>query len=273
MERLMVVPLRKARRGSSERFAPKAMKYLKAFVARHMKAEEVLVGSELNEFIWSKGARNPPRRVQVKSTKKEGKAYVEIASVSQEKWNVFIGGKKEEPKKKKKDKEKEPEKKKTTKKPKKKEAKKKPKKKAEKKPAKKKPAKKPAKKKTAAKKTPVKKVSTKTVQIKEKRTEKTKAKAKTESIKSTYGIVKDILHDKTGRSKNRSAIIALRNLELPLSKYLGRKIIVQIPNSNKQITGIISRIHGKITSKETNVIARFRKGLSPHTLQTRAQIL
>lgn len=148
MERLMVVPLRKARRGSSERFAPKAMKYLKAFVARHMKAQEVLVGSELNEFIWSKGARNPPRRVQVKSTKKEGKAYVEIASVSQEKWNVFIGGKKEEPKKKKKA---EPpkEKEKPKKKP---EAKKEPKKKPAKKPKKKPVKKKPVKKKPEAKK-------------------------------------------------------------------------------------------------------------------------
>lgn len=86
----MVVPLRKARRGSKERFAPKAMRYLKAFVGRHMKADEVLVGSELNEFIWSQGVRNPPRKVQVKATKKEGKAYVEIATVKPEKWKAFI---------------------------------------------------------------------------------------------------------------------------------------------------------------------------------------
>jgi large subunit ribosomal protein L31e len=90
MERLIVVPLRKARRGSKERFAPKAMKYLKAFIKRHMKAQDVLIGSELNEFIWSRGVHNPPRRVQVKTTRKDGTAYAELATVSLDKWKAFI---------------------------------------------------------------------------------------------------------------------------------------------------------------------------------------
>jgi large subunit ribosomal protein L31e len=159
----MVVPLRKARRGSSERFAPKAMKYLKAFVARHMTAAETIVGSELNEFIWSRGARNPPRRVQVKSTKKDGKAYVELATVAEADWKVFIGEKKEEKGKKKETKKKEEPKKPEKEKPKakkpkskpkakKKKPKEKPKKKPAKKPAKKAKAKKSVKKKSSAKK-------------------------------------------------------------------------------------------------------------------------
>lgn len=160
----MVVPLRKARRGSREKFASKAMRYLKAFVMRHMKADEVLVGSELNEYIWSQGMHNPPRRVQVKSTKKDGKAYVEIATIKPEKWKAFIKTEKDEKGKKKKEEKpktekKKPETKKTAKakpKAKKKETKKKPKKKVKKKPAKKKVTKKKATAKKTAKK-PVKK--------------------------------------------------------------------------------------------------------------------
>ena len=65
MERIMVVPLKKARRGSKRRFAPKAIVYLKAFVGRHMKAEEVIVGASLNQKIWERGIKNPPRRIEV----------------------------------------------------------------------------------------------------------------------------------------------------------------------------------------------------------------
>ena len=151
MERLMVVPLRKARRGSKERFAPKAMRYLKDFVKRHMKAQEVVVGEELNKFIWSQGVHNPPRRVQVKSVKKEGKAYVEIATVSQEKWKSFTGEKEKPKKEKKKPETKE-----------KKVTKKKPEKRAEKKVKKSKPAKtKKTEKKTKAKKVTKKKAEKK----------------------------------------------------------------------------------------------------------------
>lgn len=163
MERFIVIPLRKARRGSRERFAPKAMDYLRKFVGRHLKADEVVVGKALNEFIWQNGARNPPRKVRVRATRKGGKAYAELGSVPDAKWSEFIGREeKEKPKPKKADEKKEkPTKakkekkagkkgkrnKKTKKKPKKKDGKKKePKKKAKKK-TKKKTKKKPSKKK------------------------------------------------------------------------------------------------------------------------------
>ena len=93
LERNMVVPLKKARRGSSRRYAPKAIAYLRKFVARHMKAEEVLVGAKLNEVIWERGITNPPRRVEVKAVKKtkgDLVVFVEIASISEEAMNKFV---------------------------------------------------------------------------------------------------------------------------------------------------------------------------------------
>lgn len=90
MERIFIVPLRKARRGSSTRFSPKAIKYIRSFVGRHMKADDVIIGKNLNEFVWSRGVKNPPRRVEIRSTKKQGIAYVEINSISDAVWTKFI---------------------------------------------------------------------------------------------------------------------------------------------------------------------------------------
>ncbi len=90
VERIFVVPLRKARRGSSSRFAKKAVRYLRSFVARHMKAKEVKVGTLLNEFIWSRGIRNPPRRVEVKAIKIGDTAFVELVDAPEEAWKKIL---------------------------------------------------------------------------------------------------------------------------------------------------------------------------------------
>jgi len=70
-ERVMVVPLARARYKARWRRAKKAVKLLREFVARHMKAKEVKVSCEVNEEIWSRGAQKPPRRVTVKAVKDE----------------------------------------------------------------------------------------------------------------------------------------------------------------------------------------------------------
>ncbi len=93
IERKITVPLKKARRGSKRRYAPKAVDYLKKFIARHLKVEEVVVGSGLNEFIWKRGITNPPRKVEVKAAKKtksDKTAFVELASISGEAMERFV---------------------------------------------------------------------------------------------------------------------------------------------------------------------------------------
>ncbi len=79
-ERIIVVPLRKARRGTSRKFASKAVRYLRSFISRHMKTEEVVIEKELNDYIWRNGITNPPRRVEVKAIVKEGITHVDLSS-------------------------------------------------------------------------------------------------------------------------------------------------------------------------------------------------
>jgi len=56
----------------------KAVTAVKSFVSRHSKASEVKVGQKLNQAVWAKGGKKPPRRIQVKVTKDDkGVATVE----------------------------------------------------------------------------------------------------------------------------------------------------------------------------------------------------
>ncbi|OFX17636.1 50S ribosomal protein L31e [archaeon RBG_16_50_20] len=57
--------------------APRAVRDVRAFVSRHMKAEEVAISDEINSAIWSRGINKPPRKITVRAVKdKEGKVIV-----------------------------------------------------------------------------------------------------------------------------------------------------------------------------------------------------
>ena len=57
--------------------APRAVRDVRAFVSRHMKAEEVAMSDEINSAIWSRGINKPPRKIMVRAVKdKEGKVIV-----------------------------------------------------------------------------------------------------------------------------------------------------------------------------------------------------
>jgi large subunit ribosomal protein L31e len=66
-ERIYTVPLWiKLRRTHGLKRAKKAAKFLREFVARHMKNPNVKISTEVNEQIWARGIRNPPRRIKVR---------------------------------------------------------------------------------------------------------------------------------------------------------------------------------------------------------------
>jgi len=44
----------------------RAVSVIKEFVTKHMKSSGVIITSELNELIWKKGIRSPPRHITVK---------------------------------------------------------------------------------------------------------------------------------------------------------------------------------------------------------------
>ena len=85
-ERVYVVPFYpKLKYVPRWRRTPRAIRMLREFVKRHMKAEGVIISEELNEFIWSRGSKKPPRKVRVKCSKdKEGVVEVRLAEAGTE---------------------------------------------------------------------------------------------------------------------------------------------------------------------------------------------
>ena len=57
--------------------SPKAIKVLKEYMKRHMKAENVIISNEVNEQIWARGIQKPPRKLKVRAVKdKENKVLI-----------------------------------------------------------------------------------------------------------------------------------------------------------------------------------------------------
>jgi large subunit ribosomal protein L31e len=68
--------------------ARKAIKYLRAFSARHMKTieDKVVIGTDVNEYLWRNGIQRPPRRVRVKLMKdKDGTVMVALEEAAEKK--------------------------------------------------------------------------------------------------------------------------------------------------------------------------------------------
>ena len=71
IERIITVPLKATKMAPRSRRAKRAVKEVREFIARHMKAEEdkVWIDTKLNEKLWERGIQNPPSRISVKATK------------------------------------------------------------------------------------------------------------------------------------------------------------------------------------------------------------
>jgi len=80
-QRVYTIPLREAWKGAYKRRAKKAIIFIKAFITRHMKAENVKIGTELNHAVWERGIKNPPRKVKVQAVEHEGSVWVELQGV------------------------------------------------------------------------------------------------------------------------------------------------------------------------------------------------
>jgi len=56
---------------------PKAVKYVRDYVKKHLKPEDVKIDEAINEFIWQRGIEKPPAKIHVRVIKdKEGVATV-----------------------------------------------------------------------------------------------------------------------------------------------------------------------------------------------------
>jgi len=69
-ERIYTIPLRREfRKAPIYRRTKRALKEVKEFLARHMKAEEVKIGKYLNLELWKHGRKNPPAKIKIKAVR------------------------------------------------------------------------------------------------------------------------------------------------------------------------------------------------------------
>jgi large subunit ribosomal protein L31e len=84
-ERIYTVPLGKAWVVPKYRRAEKAITILRQFTLRHMKPEAMVIDPSVNEAIWARGIRNPPRKIRVRLSKDDdGIVTVTLAETGNE---------------------------------------------------------------------------------------------------------------------------------------------------------------------------------------------
>ena len=71
MERIYTIPLRDVKKVSRTIRSPRAVRYVKEFLKRHMKSENIKLDSSVNEKIWERGIQKIPPKIKVKAVKEE----------------------------------------------------------------------------------------------------------------------------------------------------------------------------------------------------------
>jgi len=81
LERIYTIPLGKAYDVARNKRAGRAIKLLRAFAGKHMKAdlEDVILSMALNEYVWERSIQKPPRRVKVRLIREDGKVRAYLA--------------------------------------------------------------------------------------------------------------------------------------------------------------------------------------------------
>ncbi|MEM4328014.1 MAG: 50S ribosomal protein L31e, partial [Candidatus Woesearchaeota archaeon] len=78
LERSYIIPLRKEWiKAPRYKRAKKAVSAVREFLMKHMKANDVKIGPQLNLAIWKRGIRNPPAKIKV-SARKDEKGVVRV---------------------------------------------------------------------------------------------------------------------------------------------------------------------------------------------------
>lgn len=83
-ESVYIIPLIKTKAVPTTERSSRAIKEIRAYVARHMKAEEdsVWIDPKVNESIWARGISAPPSKVRVKAVRFED-GLVEVSLPSE----------------------------------------------------------------------------------------------------------------------------------------------------------------------------------------------
>jgi len=76
MERIYTIPLRDVKNGPRTKRAQKAIRYIRSFLEKHMKSEDVIIDGALNEKIWERGIEHIPSKIRVKADKQDDGSVV-----------------------------------------------------------------------------------------------------------------------------------------------------------------------------------------------------
>jgi large subunit ribosomal protein L31e len=71
LTRTYTVPLGVVYEAPPYRRAKKAVIVIREFATRHMKAKQVSIDAEVNEQIWARGIKHPPRRITLEMERDE----------------------------------------------------------------------------------------------------------------------------------------------------------------------------------------------------------
>ena len=69
MERVYTSPLRNVKEIKRTIRAPRAIREIKIFLTKHMKASEVKIDESINHAIWARGIQKIPSKITVKAVK------------------------------------------------------------------------------------------------------------------------------------------------------------------------------------------------------------
>ena len=83
LERVYTINLGKVKLSQSQHRAVRAINMIREFARHHMKVEEIKIEEELAQSIWSRGVRNPPRKVRVRMSKTD-EGYILVSQYDEE---------------------------------------------------------------------------------------------------------------------------------------------------------------------------------------------
>src|SRR5713101_105777 len=76
-EKFYALNLRRIWNAPREKRTPRAVRFLREFVAQRMKTTEVSLSEETNSMLWQRGISKPPRKIRIRVVKdKEGRVIV-----------------------------------------------------------------------------------------------------------------------------------------------------------------------------------------------------
>lgn len=88
IERIYVIPLRKAKIGRASLAAPRAVKQVRIYLTKHMKvnSDNVWIDDSLNRELWSRGKFKTPSKIRVRAIKfEDGVVEVTVPELGEKK--------------------------------------------------------------------------------------------------------------------------------------------------------------------------------------------